>query len=140
MKNFLIVFLTKILILILKLARKNGGNLPGQFAYKKNKDIFKYFKIDCPVIAVVGTNGKTMTNNSLNFILKQANNKVISNLQGNNMETGILSLLIKNCSLTGKLKADFITLEVDESYLPVVFKDLKLDTLIVLDFFRESIR
>ena len=25
-----------------------------------NKEIFKYFKIKCPVIAVVGTNGKTM--------------------------------------------------------------------------------
>ena len=139
MKNFLIILTTKILIFILKIAGKNGGNLPGQFAYKKNEEIFKYFKIDCPVIAVVGTNGKTMTNNSVNSILKEANKNVISNLQGNNMETGILSLLIKKCSLTGKIKADFITLEVDESYLPVVFKDLKLDTLIVLDFFRDQL-
>lgn len=139
MKNFLIILITKIIILILKISGKNGGNLPGQFAYKRSKNIFKYFKINCPVIAVVGTNGKTMTNNSINNILKTANKNVVSNLQGNNMETGILSLLIKKCTLTGKIKADYITLEVDESYLPVVFKDLRLDTLVILDFFRDQL-
>lgn len=139
MKNFFIILIIKILTCILKLFGKNGGNFPGKIAYDLSKNIFKYFKIDCPVIAVVGTNGKTMTNNCINSILKTANNNVISNLQGNNMETGILSLLIKKCTLTGKIKADYITLEVDESYLPVVFKDLKLDTLVILDFFRDQL-
>lgn len=139
MKSFLTIFATKIIIIILKLLRKSGGNFPGQFAYKRDKKIFKYFKINCPVVAVVGTNGKTTTNNCINAIFKKANKKVISNLQGNNMETGIISLFIKNCTLTGKVKADFITLEVDESYLPVVFKDLRLDTLVILNFFRDQL-
>ena len=93
MKNFLIILITKIIIFICKLTGKNGGNFPGQFAFNRNKNIFKYFKINCPVIAVVGTNGKTMTNNTMNAILKQTGSKVVSNLQGNNMESGILSLL-----------------------------------------------
>lgn len=139
MRGFFTILITKIIIFILKIAKKNGGNLPGKYAYKWYPNIFKYFKIDCPVIAVVGTNGKTMTNNAVNRILKQPGANVISNLQGNNMETGILSLLIKKSTLTGKIKADYITLEVDESYLPVVFKDLRLDTLIVLDFFRDQL-
>lgn len=80
-----------------------------------------------------------MTNNCISKILKDDGNKVISNVEGNNMETGILSLLIKNCTLTGKIKADYITLEVDESYLPVVFEDLKLNTLVVLNFFRDQL-
>ena len=139
MKNFIIILVTKIIIIICKLTGKNGGNFPGQFAYKRSKNIFKYFKINCPVIAVVGTNGKTMTNNAMNTILKQPGNIVVSNLEGNNMETGILSMLIKKCTLTGKIKADYITLEVDESYLSVVFKDLRLDTLVILDFFRDQL-
>lgn len=139
MRNFFIILITKIIIFVLKIAKKNGGNLPGKYAFKWNKNIFKYFKINCPVIAVVGTNGKTMTNNVVNKILQQAGGNVVSNLQGNNMETGILSLLIKKCSLTGRIKADYITLEVDESYLPVVFKDLRLDTLIILNFFRDQL-
>lgn len=139
MKGFLTILATKILIFVLKLLGKNGGNFPGQFAYNRCKKILQYFKINCPVIAVVGTNGKTTTNNCINAILKKANNKVISNLKGNNMETGIISLLIKNCTLTGKVNADYLTLEVDESYLSVVFKDLRLDTLVILDFFRDQL-
>ena len=139
MKNFFIILIIKILSFGLKIIGKHGGNLPGKIAYDMNKEIFKYFKINCPVIAVVGTNGKTMTNNAINNILVNDGKNVISNLEGNNMETGILSLLIKRCTLTGKVKADYITLEVDESYLPVVFKDLKLDTLVVLDFFRDQL-
>ena len=80
-----------------------------------------------------------MTNNAIGYVLKNANNKVISNTEGNNMETGILSTLLKNCTLTGKLKADFLVLEVDEGYVHVVFKDFRLDTLVILDFFRDQL-
>ena len=80
-----------------------------------------------------------MTNNAIGYVLKTADKKVVSNIEGNNMETGILSTLIKNCTLTGKIKADFLVFEVDEGYIPVVFKDFPLDTLVVLDFFRDQL-
>ena len=139
LKNFFIVLFMKFLNIILKLCRKNGGNFLGKIAYDWSPNIFKYFKIDCPIIAVTATNGKTMTNNAIGFVLKQAGKKVISNIEGNNMETGILSTILKNCSLSGKVKADFLVFEVDEGYVPVVFKDLKLDTLVILDFFRDQL-
>jgi len=139
MKNFFILLFMKILNLILKIARKKGGNLLGKIAYDWNPEIFKCFKIDCPIIAVTATNGKTMTNNAIGHVFKTANKKVVSNTEGNNMETGILSTLLKNCTLTGKIKADYLIFEVDEGYVPIVFKDLKLDTLVVLDFFRDQL-
>lgn len=139
MKNFFILLAIKILHLGLKLAKKNGGNFLGKIAYDWNPHIFQYFKIDCPIIAVTATNGKTMTNNAIGHVFKTAGKKVISNTEGNNMETGILSTLLKHCSLTGKVKADYLVFEVDEGYVPVVFKDLKLDTLVVLDFFRDQL-
>lgn len=80
-----------------------------------------------------------MTNNAIGYVLKTANKKVISNTEGNNMETGILSTLLKVSTLTGKIKADYLVFEVDEGYIPIVFKDLKLDTLVVLDFFRDQL-
>ena len=80
-----------------------------------------------------------MTNNAIGYVFKTAGYKVISNVEGNNMETGILSTLMKNCSLTGKIKADYLVFEVDESYIPVVFKYLKLDTLVILNFFRDQL-
>lgn len=139
MKNLFIILVLKILYLILKIFRKNGGNFLGKLAYDWNPNIFKFFKIECPIIAVTATNGKTMTNNAIVHVLKTANKKVISNTEGNNMETGILSTLLKSTTLTGKIKADYLVFEVDEGYIPVVFKDLKLDTLVIIDFFRDQL-
>ncbi len=139
MKNFFIILSMKILNLILKICHKNGGNFLGKIAYDWNPEIFKYFKVNCPVIAVSATNGKTMTNNCIGYTLKTAENKVVSNVEGNNMETGILSTILKNCTLTGKIKADYLVFEVDESYIPVVFKDFRLDTLVILNFFRDQL-
>lgn len=139
MKNFFIILAMKILNIILKICHKNGGNFLGKIAYDWNPEIFKYFKVNCPVIAVSATNGKTMTNNCIGYTLKTAGNKVISNVEGNNMETGILSTILKNCTLTGKIKADYLVFEVDESYIPVVFKDFRLDTLVILNFFRDQL-
>ncbi len=139
MKNFFIILIMKILHLILKICGKNGGNFLGKIAYKWNPNIFKYFKVNSPVIAVTATNGKTMTNNAIGYVLKTAGKKVLSNQEGNNMETGILSTILKHCTLTGKIKADFLVFEVDEGYVPVIFKDFPLDTLVVLDFFRDQL-
>lgn len=139
MKNFILLFCMKFLYLGLKIFGKNGGNLLGKIAYDWNPNIFQYFKINCPIIAVTATNGKTMTNNAIGCVFKVAGKKVISNIEGNNMETGILSTLLKYCTLTGKVKADYLVFEVDESYIPVIFKDLKLDTLVILNFFRDQL-
>ena len=139
MKNFFIILAMKILNFALKICHKNGGNFLGKIAYDWNPQIFKYFKVKCPVIAVSATNGKTMTNNCIGHTLKTAGYKVVSNIEGNNMETGILSTILKNCTLTGKIKADYLVFEVDESYIPVVFKNFRLDTLVILNFFRDQL-
>lgn len=139
MKNFFIILIMKLFYLILRICGKKGGNLLGKVAYDWNPNIFKYFKVNCPVIAVTATNGKTMTNNAIGYTFKTAGKKVISNTEGNNMETGILSTILKNCTLTGKINADFLVFEVDEGYVPVIFKDFRLDTLVILDFFRDQL-
>lgn len=139
MKNFFIILAMKILNIILKIFHKKGGNFLGKIAFDLNPKIFEYFKVNCPVIAVSGTNGKTMTNNCIVYTLRKAGYKVVSNLEGNNMETGILSTIFKNCTLTGKIKADYLVFEVDESYIPVVFEDFKLDSLVLLNFFRDQL-
>ena len=139
MKNIIIILIIKTIHLALKIMKKNGGNILGKIAHKLNPDLLKHFKINCPIIAVTATNGKTMTNNAIGHVFKTAGKKVISNNEGNNMETGILSTLLKHCTLTGKVNADYLIFEVDEGYVPIIFTKLKLDTLIVLDFFRDQL-
>lgn len=137
-KIFTIIF-AKILNIFLKIIGKNGGNVIGKIALKINPNILSKFKVNSRVIAVTATNGKTSTNNCIRYTLEKAGFSVVSNSEGNNMETGILSTLLKNCTLTGKIKSDYICFEVDESYVPKIFKDFKLDTLAVLNFFRDQL-
>ena len=139
MKNKILIIFLKIINVILKILGKQGGNVIGKIAKKLNPNILKIFKVNCPVIAVTATNGKTSTNNCISYTLEQSGYKVVSNKEGNNMETGIISTLIKNCKINGEIKADYITFEVDESYVPKIFKTFRLDTLVILDFFRDQL-
>ena len=139
MKNSIIILIAKVVNFIVRLTGHNGGNVVGKIAKKMNPDIIKFFKIDCPIIAVTATNGKTTTNNCIKYILEKNGKKVVSNSEGNNMETGIIATFIKSSNLKGEIDADFVTLEVDESYVPIIFKKIKLDTLLVLDFFRDQL-
>ena len=143
MYNLLVIIFAKILNvfanILCKILHKNNGNMLGIIVKKLSPDILKSIKINCPVIAVTATNGKTTTNNAIRYILEKNGKKVVSNKEGNNMETGIITTLIKNCTLTGKIKADIVTFEVDESYVPIVFKKIPLNTLVVLNFFRDQL-
>ena len=143
MYNLLVIIFAKILNvfanILCKILHKNNGNMLGTIVKKLSPDILKSIKINCPVIAVTATNGKTTTNNAIRYMFEKNGKKVVSNKEGNNMETGIITTLIKNCTLTGKIKADFVTFEVDESYVPIVFKKIPLNTLVVLNFFRDQL-
>ena len=139
MNWFIIIFAKFVNFVLTKVLHKNGGNLPGKIAKKMNKNIIEYFNIKGKVIAVTATNGKTTTNNCIKYMLEKNGKKVVSNADGNNLETGIISELIKNCKLNGDIDCDYLTLEVDESYVPIVFRKIKLDTLVVLDFFRDQL-
>ena len=143
MYNLLVIIFAKILNvfanILCKILHKDNGNMLGRIVKKLSPDILKSIKINCPVIAVTATNGKTTTNNAIRYMLEKNGKKVVSNKEGNNMETGIITTLIKSCTLTGKIKADFVTFEVDESYVPIIFKKIPLNTLVVLNFFRDQL-
>lgn len=50
-----------------------------------------------------------------------------------------LLLLLQNCDWRGNVKADYLILETDESHVPVVYSQLHLETLVVLNFFRDQL-
>lgn len=124
-----------------RLVGRDAGNFPGLALWTIDKSFLRCFSVDCPVIAVTGTNGKTSTTNYLNKIFSSLPNEkcVITNMQGNNLDTGIGSLLLHHCDMHGRIHADHLVLEVDESHVPVIFKYLKLETLVVLNFFRDQL-
>jgi UDP-N-acetylmuramyl tripeptide synthase len=137
--RFIYIFIGKVIVKILRLFGRNAGNLPGVILQGITKNYLRIFRIDCPVIACTGTNGKTTVNNFIANILKAEGKKIITNPEGNNLDTGICSLLLRNCSFSGKVDADYLVLEVDESHVPVIFSSIKLETLVVLNFFRDQL-
>ena len=54
------------------------------------------------------------------------------------MLPGILSLLIANCNLNGKIKGDALVVEVDERYTKVVFDIVKPQYVVVTNICRDQ--
>ena len=134
------IIIGKIIVKLLHLMKRNAGNLPGIVLWhiSRHKAV-SMFKVDCPIIAVTGTNGKTSVTNCIAQLFEWSGKKIITNREGNNLDTGICSLLLRHCDMKGRVKADYLILETDESHVPVVYSQLRLDTLIVLDFFRDQL-
>ena len=119
---------------------RNAGNLPGIVLWHLSRHkAVSMFRVECPIIAVTGTNGKTSVTNCIARMFEKSGKKIITNREGNNLDTGICSLLLRHCDMKGRVKADMLILETDESHVPVVYSQLKLETLIVLDFFRDQL-
>ncbi len=139
--NMFIIIITKIIIFILNLLGKKAGTVPGRIAIKLNRNIRDYLRVTGKIIVVTGTNGKTTTTSMIAEILEKSNKKVIYNKGGNNIGWGITTTLLKNCTVTGKINCDYLVLETDEHWVPVIYskKNMKIDTLIVLNFFRDQL-
>ncbi len=91
------------------------------------------------IILVVGTNGKTTTSLLLRQILENNGYKIIHNSTGANLINGLITCLITNSNLWGKLEADYGILEVDENILPLVLKQCLPTYILGLNLFRDQL-
>ena len=115
MKRLLII-IGKIIVKLLRLLKRNAGNLPGIVLWHlSGHKAVSMFKVDCPIIAITGTNGKTSVTNCIAQLFEGNGKKIIINKEGNNLDTGICSLLLRHCDMKGRVKADYLILETDES-------------------------
>jgi len=68
------------------------------------------------IIVVSGTNGKTTTTKMLAAILREHGLKVFTNPTGSNFTRGVISSMIPEIHLGGRLDADVAVLELDEAH------------------------
>lgn len=142
-KFIIALYVGKILALLTKvISKKRGTNIPGAYANKIKKDFIKEFKgIDYEkVIFVTGTNGKSTTNNVIVHTLRNSGKKVITNIEGANLLGGIATTLIKNSTLTGKIKADFLCFEVDERSLPKIYEYLPAKNICITNLQKDQVQ
>jgi len=114
---------------ILDLTRNKGIPLVGELEFA-----FQFLdRSKVNIVGITGTNGKTTTTNLIYQILKNANLKVIGNLKGANLQTGIIAEFVKNPSVF-----DFGVFEIDEGFAPNLIKELKPNYLLITNFLETS--
>lgn len=138
MRVRLTLFITKIIRFILvKMGR--GGSLPGTIALRLCPDILKHITYPETIVMVTGTNGKTSTNNMVYEVLKKKYKNVISNLKGDNLKDGIVTLILSQTKMDLKCHCDAISIEVDELNTPKVLQDVPVSHFIIMNFFRDQL-
>ena len=134
------ILICKLLILIGKLMGKRSSSAPGKFAMKICPDALKMLakQVSYETICVLGTNGKTTTNNMIASILENNKFRIVCNRVGANMLDGVATAFIASSNLFGKLKADYAVLEIDEASAKLVFDHLTPDIIVVTNLFRDQ--
>ncbi len=138
---FFAIIAAKLVMLIGRITRRNTSSYPGKLALKICPSILGKLsrQVKHGVVAVCGTNGKTTTNNILHTMVKASGSSVICNSLGANMLPGVTTAFLEKCNIFGKINADYACIEVDEISLPVVFRYLKPDYLVITNLFRDQL-
>ena len=112
-----VLWIAKLIQFATRKSGYGGAALPGLFVEKISKDFLKHYlsKITNGVVVVSGTNGKTTTTKLIVESLEQAGEKVFTNRSGSNMTRGLISAVISQASLFGRMPYSIAVLEIDEA-------------------------
>ena len=136
MKIFAIL-VAKLLIIIGKIL-KRGSVLPGRIALKIDKNILSKIKMPNIVIAVTGSSGKGSTTLLIANALRSNGYKVTHNVSGSNLTDGILTSILDDATITGKMKTDAVIMECDERYAKFVFPAVKPKYVAITNITRDQ--
>lgn len=133
----IIILITKILTFLGNRLNR-GTTLPGKIALKLDKNILSKLKLPENIIVVTGSSGKGSTTKTITEVLRNLNYTVVYNDNGGNIINGICTHLLKSCTLSGKIKSDYIVLEVDERYCKILFEHVTPKYLIITNVTRDQ--
>ncbi len=121
---------------------KHGGSaLPGKAVEKIDPGFLTRTLGQLPlgVVLVSGTNGKTTTTRMVASMLSDLGLKVFTNPTGSNFVRGVVSALLTEVTLGGKLDADIAVLELDEAYAVHFVKQVKPRYALLLNVMRDQL-
>ena len=98
--------------------RGGGSALPGLVAERIDPGLLRHTLGALPrgVVVVSGTNGKTTTTKMLVALLRAHGLRVFTNPTGSNFTRGVISALLGEIGLGGRVGADIAVVELDEAH------------------------
>ena len=132
-------------ILVCKLLRFVGGllgkgsSLPGSVALKLDPNILQKIKLPDKVIAVTGSNGKTSTVEMIAHVLRENGVRTAYNKEGSNQIEGVTTLLLCDCTLSGRCRSDVVLLESDERFARHTFKHFTPNYYVITNLYRDQL-
>lgn len=140
LKFYLSLISAKLAYLAIKILNKSSGtSFVGMLALKIYPDFLK----QCPeyinkkIVTITGTNGKSTTSGLIAHLLETANQKVIHNVQGANMLTGVANVFALN--ILPFKRFDYAVIESDEAYLTKLYDYIDANYLVVTNLFRDQL-
>ncbi|MDQ6716708.1 MAG: MurT ligase domain-containing protein [Actinomycetota bacterium] len=91
------------------------------------------------IVVVTGTNGKTTTTKMLAAVMTAHGKRVFTNPTGSNFTRGVISAMLRNVSLAGRLDADVAVLELDEWHALQFAKVVKPTHALLLNVARDQL-
>lgn len=125
------------IILLMRAVGLNATTFPGKITYRVGKHLPEYLTSGQNVTLITGTNGKTTTARMLCSVYEKAGYKVISNVSGANLISGIITTLIEHRSIYGTNTR--IVLEIDEAAFGRYSGVLSPSCIAVTNLFRDQL-
>lgn len=128
---------------IRSLARLRGGGsaFPGKVVESIDRGFLARTLGQLPygVVLVSGTNGKTTTTRIVASMLSALGLRVFTNPTGSNFTRGVVSSLIDQVDMRGRLDADIAVLELDEAYAVHFVEQVKPRYCLLLNVMRDQL-
>ena len=138
MKKTFVIILCKILTRVGKLIGK-GSSLPGKIALKLYPNILSKISFCDHVIAVTGSNGKTSTVELIAHVLSACGYKVAYNKEGSNQIEGVTTLVLNDCTLSGKVRSQVLIIESDERFARYTFSHFSPTLYVATNLYRDQL-
>ena len=125
-----------------RVLRVGGGtSFPGAVARRIDPHILQKVAAasDARKVVVTGSNGKTTTCRMLAALAQAGGLRVTQNRSGSNLVQGVISAAVRGTDLRGRMEAQLLLLEVDEATVRRVTPELRPDTLVVTNIFRDQL-
>jgi UDP-N-acetylmuramyl tripeptide synthase len=141
MSHFATPAIGKLVRMLARIAHHGGSALPGRVVERIDPGFLARTldEMSLGVVLVSGTNGKTTTTRMVSSMLSRLGFKVFTNPTGSNFTRGVVSALLAEVSLTGKIDADIAVLELDEAYAVHFVRQVKPTYALLLNVMRDQL-